>query len=293
MAHRILLLDGSPPLVAALRRFLKGAEFEVQVASPSAGLARIDPSQFSVAAIRPATPEGKAAFEALRAADPSLPVVLLVDEEDEPASRLPADGTLVAPLTRTAVVSLFRALARLRAETDLGRTLARQLATYPAALPDYEFVKKLLLVEVKRSRRYHYPVSLALLAVDGWHDRAARLDEALRSALLGELLALVASGMRDIDLPLLYDGERILVFMPHTDALGARTAAERLVKRARAHPGGLTASVGVSTSDGEGTMSFASLVRGANDALLDAQARGGDGSAHAPGRKSREREPAT
>jgi diguanylate cyclase (GGDEF)-like protein len=293
MAHRILLLDGSPPLVAALRRFLKGSEFEVQVATASAALAGLDPSQFSVAAIRPASPEGRSAFDALRAADPSLPVVLLVDEEDEPAARLPADGTLVSPLTRTAVVSLFRALSRLRAETDLGRTLAKQAAAHPAALPDYEFFKKLLLVEVKRSRRYHYPVSLALLAVDGWHERAARLAEALRSALLGEVLALVASGVRDIDLPLLYDGERILVFMPHTDALGARTLADRLVKRARAHPGGLTASVGVATYDGEGTMSFASLVRGAGDALLDAQAKGGDRAVQSSGRTSREREHAS
>ncbi len=288
MAHRILLLDGSPPLVAAIRRFLKGTDMEVQVVPPARGLAGLELGPVSLAVVRPTVPEGQRAFEALRTADPSLPVVLLLDEEDEPGGRLPADGTLVSPLTRTAVVSLFRALARLRAEVEQGRALARQMAAHPAALPDYEFFKKLLLVEVKRSRRYHYPVSLALLAVDGWAERAARLDEALRSALLGEVLALVASGVRDIDLPLLYDPERILVFMPHTDALGARTAADRLVKRARAHPGGLTASVGVASFDGEGTMSFAALVRGAADALLEAQAKGGDRAAHAPGRQGQE-----
>ena len=293
MAQRILLLDTSPPLVAALRRYLKGTDLEVQVAAPAGGLDGVDLGQIAVAAVRPSTPEGKRAFEALRTADPALPVVLLVDEEDEPGSRLPADGTLVAPLTRTAVVSLFRSLARLRTEAELGRTLARQVASHPAGLPDYEFFKKLLLVEVKRSRRYHYPVSLALLAVDGWAERAVRLDEPLRSSLLGEVLALVASGVRDIDLPLLYDAERILVFMPHTDALGARTAADRLVKRARAHPGGLTASVGVASFDGEGTMSFAALVRGAADALVAAQSKGGDRSEHAPSRQSREREPAS
>ena len=236
----------------------------------------------AVAAIRPGTPEGRAVFEALRAADPALPVVLLADEEDESGDRLAADGTLVAPLTRTAVVGLLGALARLRAEARTSRKLMQQLAANPSAPPDYEFFKKLLLVEVKRSRRYHYPVSLALLAVDGWAERAARLDEALRSAMLGEVLALVSTGVRDIDLPLLYDAERILVFMPHTDALGARTAADRLVKKAKAHPGGLTASVGVASYDGEGTMSFAALVRGAAEALAAAQAKGGDRAEHAP-----------
>ncbi len=287
MAHRILLLDASPPLVAALRRYLKGADFEVQVAAPES-LDGIEFASVAVAALRPGTKAGRAAFDLLRTADHTLPIVLLVDEEDEPGARLPADGTLVAPLTRTAVVSLFRALARLRAETELGRTLARQMAENPSGLPDHEFFKKLLLVEVKRSRRYHYPVSLAMLSVDGWAERVGKLAEALRSALLGELLALVASGVRDIDLPLLYDHEHILVFMPHTDALGARTAAERLVKRARTHPGGLTVSVGVASYGGEGNMSLATLVRGAVGAHAEARKGGGDRAEQAVGRRKRE-----
>jgi diguanylate cyclase (GGDEF)-like protein len=291
MAQRILLVDNSPPVVAALRRFLHGTGLEVQAVSPAAGLEGVDPSTFAVAALRPGSPGGQEALAALRAADPTLPVVLLLDDEDEPASRTPADGSLVAPLTRTAVVGLLGALARARGAEARVAHLERIQATRPVTLPDYEFLKKLLLVEVKRSRRYHYPASLALIAVDGWRERAARLDEALRSALLGELYALVASGVRDIDLPLLYDGERLLVFMPHTDVLGARTVAERLVARARTHPGGLTASVGVASYDGEGTMSFSSLVRGAADALREAQEKGGDRAEQGTARKSRDRAP--
>jgi two-component system cell cycle response regulator len=283
MAQRILVLETSHPVVAALRRLLHGAGFEVQVASPAAALDGIEPGAFVVAALRASSPEGPRVLEAIRRADPKLPVVLLLDDEDEPAGRLPADGALVSPLTRTAVVSLFRALARLRVEGG------RELASRPANLQEYEFFKKLLLVEVKRSRRYHYPVSLALLAVDGWKERAAKLDERERSTLLGEMLALVVGGVRDIDLPLLYDGERLLVFMPHTDALGARTVAQRLVRRARSHPAGITTSVGVSSFDGEGTMSFSTLVRGAADALAKAQGRGGDQAEQGSGKPRRER----
>ena len=56
MARRILLLDTSPPLVAALRRFLKGTDLEVHVSAPSGGLDGVDLGQISVAAVRPATP---------------------------------------------------------------------------------------------------------------------------------------------------------------------------------------------------------------------------------------------
>jgi two-component system, cell cycle response regulator len=291
MAQRILVIETSHPVVAALRRFLRGGGFEIQVASPGAPLGSVDLSGFAVAAVRASAPDAPRVLEALRAADPALPVVLLLDEEEEPAGRLPADGALVAPLTRTAVVSLLGALARARAEAGRARELERELASRPVALQDYEFFKKLLLVEVKRSRRYHYPVSLALLAVDGWKERATSLDEQQRSSLLGEVLALVAGGVRDIDLPLLYDGERLLVFMPHTDALGARTVAQRLVRRARTHPAGITASVGVSTFDGEGTMSFSTLVRGAAEALLEAQGRGGDQAEQGTGKPRQERAP--
>lgn len=289
MAQRILVLETSHPVVAALRRFLGGAGFEVQVASPAAALDGLDPAIFTVAALRASSPDGPRVLEAIRRADPRLPVVLLLDDEDEPAGRLPADGALLSPLTRTAVVSLFRALARLRVEVARARTHDRGPASRPANLQEYEFFKKLLLVEVKRSRRYHYPVSLALLAVDGWKERAAKLDERERSTLLGEMLALVVGGVRDIDLPLLYDAERLLVFMPHTDALGARTVAQRLVRRARSHPAGITASVGVSSFDGEGTMSFSTLVRGAADALAKAQGRGGDQAEQGTGKPRRER----
>ena len=291
MAQRILLVDSSPPVVAAMRRFLHGVGLELQAVSPAAGLEGVDPASFAVAAVRPGAPGGREALAALRAADPTLPVVLLLDDEEDPAGRAPADGALVAPLTRSAVAGLFGALARLRTAEARVAYLERVQAARPVTLPDYEFLKKLLLVEVKRSRRYHYPASLALIAVDGWRERAARLDESLRSALLGELLALVASGVRDIDLPLLYDGERLLVFMPHTDALGARTVADRLVGRAHEHPGSLTVSVGVASYDGEGTMSFSSLVRGAGEALQAAQAKGGDRAEHGVARGRRDRPP--
>jgi len=65
--------------------------------------------------------------------------------------------------------------------------------------------------------------------------------------------------------------------------------AQRLVRRARSHPAGITASVGVSSFDGEGTMSFSTLVRGAADALLLAQGRGGDQAEQGTGKPRRER----
>ena len=291
MAQRILVIEESGPVVAALRRHLEGAGFRVEVDTPSGALEAMEPGTRAVAVVRPEVAGGAPFLEALRRADPGLPVVLLFhDEEEAGAEELSADALLVAPLSRPAVVSLCRAMARVHAQSRRIAELEKDRVRPSAAgIYDYEFFKKLLLMEIKRSRRYRYPVSLALVAVDRWRDVSARMAGKARAALLGELLALIAGTVRDIDLPLLYNEERLLVFMPHTAGRGALEVANRVVRRVRTHPADLTASVGVATFDGQGTMSFSSLVRAASDSLLAAQASGGDRATHAGGRARRDR----
>jgi diguanylate cyclase (GGDEF)-like protein len=292
MAQRILVIEESGPVVGALRRHLEGAGFRVDVDTPSGALEGLEPGAFGAAIVRPEVAGGAPFLEKLKRSDPTLPVVLLFhDEEEAAAEELSADGLLVAPLSRPAVVSLCRAMARVHAQALRIAELEKQQQMRPSAVGiyDYEFFKKLLLMEIKRSRRYRYPVSLALVAVDRWKEFSARMAGRARAALLGELLALVAGAVRDIDLPLLYNEERLLVFMPHTPARGALEVANRVVQRTRGHPANLTASVGVATFDGEGTMSFSSLVRAASDALVRAQGAGGDQAAHAGGRARRDR----
>ena len=291
MAQRILVIEESGPVVTALRRHLEGASFKVEVATPAEALDGLEPDGYAVAVVRPEVAGGAAFLEALRAADPRLPVVLLFhDEEAAGREELSADGLLVAPLSRPVVVSMCRVMARLHAQARRIADLERERPT-ATGIYDYEFFKKLLLMEVKRSRRYRYPVSLALAAVDRWKEVSARMAARARAGVLAELLALAAGTVRDIDLALLYNQERLLVFMPHTGAPGALEVAQRLVKRVRTWHGGadVTASVGVATFEGQGTMSFSTLVRTASDALLAAQQAGGDRAIHAGGRARRDR----
>jgi len=292
MAQRILVIEESGPVVAALRRHLEGAGFRVEVDTPAGALEGLEPGAYGAAFVRPEVAGGASFLEKLRRADPVLPVVLLFhDEEEAGREELSADALLVAPLSRPSVVSLCRAMTRVHAQAHRIADLERQLQARPSAagLYDYDFFKKLLLMEIKRSRRYRYPVSLALVAVDRFQEAASRRAARSRPALLAEILALIAGAVRDIDLPLLFNQERLLVFMPHTPTRGALEVANRVVQRIRAHPAELTASVGVATFDGEGTMSFSSLVRAASEALLRAQGAGGDRAAHAGGRARRDR----
>ncbi len=279
MAARILLVDESQPVVSAIRRDLEERGCEVDAAAPG-DAERLEPSRYAAALVR-GTGRGAAVIGALRAKDPLIPVVVLFLDRKEAAASpdaFSADGVLVGPLTASAVGTVCAFATKLRELSERVRDLEGSLAQRGATRGELEFLKKQLFLEVKRSRRYGYPLSIALLSLDGWADAAPKLAARARTALLGELLGVVTGSLRDIDAAAPFAGERFIVMMPHTKAEGAMRVARRLCAkiRDRAEPPKLTASIGVAAHAGDGTVSFAALVKRAGEALARARAQGGD-----------------
>jgi two-component system cell cycle response regulator len=291
MARRILLADGSDAVLTALRKDLEPA-CELEAAAPGAAAARAGADRFDVAVVRGTA--GARTVAALRAADPLLPVVVLFLDRREaaanPGAGADADAVLVGPLTASAVGTACALAGELRLRAERIAELEGRLARPARSGRELEFLKRLLLAEVKRSRRYGYPIALALLAVDV-RDGAARPGARARSALLADALGIVRGALRDIDVALPFADERLVVLMPHTKEDGAMRVARRLCARVREKPGfpRLAASVGVAAHAGDGTVSFAALVRRASDALARARAAGGDRAEAADPPKRRDR----
>ncbi len=291
MPQRVLIVEPSKVVAQALRRHLERGGFRADLCAPSEALARLEPGGHAVAFLRPEEAGGIALVEQLKRADPLLPVVLVYEDEEEAAAEaLVADAVLVGPLAGPVVVSCARAMARLRAQSRRLAELERG-GSRSRASADHDFLKKLLLVEVKRSRRYRYPIALALVAVDRWKEAAAPLDQRARAALLADLLGVLSGAVRDIDLALPYSENRFLVLMPHTRAEGGLEVSARLASRVRQHKSAVpvTVSVGVAAYEGEGTVSFSTLTRAAAAALARAQAAGGDRAERAGARRKRDR----
>lgn len=140
--------------------------------------------------------------------------------------------------------------------------------------------KEVLFVEVKRARRYGFPLALALIAfdpVDG------RMDAELQTQLMGGLAIAIRRSLRDTDYPVQYSPDRVLLLMPHTDLAGSLIVARRITERvAKAtlqsgdtviHP---TISVGVAAGEPGREYGFSDLVRQAQDGLTAAMSRGGN-----------------
>jgi len=293
MSRRILVAEDSNPILTTLRRDLEPAGFEVEAVAPAEVARALEPGRYLAAIVRGAGAGGEA-VKALRAADNLMPVIALFLDEEEAAAQpdaLGADGVLVGPLTAPGVVGICRMAERLREAAQRAAELEVLAAQKARSGSDLEFLKKLLLIEVKRSKRYGYPLSLALLSVDGWAEIAPRLGGRRRTELLGEVLAVLSASLRDIDLAVPFAEERFVVLMPHTKADGGLQVARRLCARIRDHGGAvrITASLGVAGHDGVGTVSFGGLVKRAAEALTRARLAGGDRAEPAEPPRKRDR----
>jgi PleD family two-component response regulator len=218
--------------------------------------------------------------------DPTLPVVLMFSAEDEQgeleAKRAGADNWLVRPLKRLELLYVVRDLVTLRTtamraarnaeERNQLREEAEAASTPESSrLVQFELFKRVLGIELKRSQRYGFPLSILLASLD--HEVANGDRDLLASA--------ARSAIRDIDIPVAFAESDVLVVMPHTDLPGAKLVAERIRKRVRASGagragGGTTASIGVVAADGGQRLTFATLLAQATRAQRQAARAGGD-----------------
>jgi diguanylate cyclase (GGDEF)-like protein len=140
--------------------------------------------------------------------------------------------------------------------------------------------KEVLFVEVKRARRYGFPLAAAVIAFDPIE---GRMDAELQTQLMGGLALSIRRSLRDTDYPVQYSPDRVLLLMPHTDLAGSLIVARRICERVSKatlqsgetiiHP---TISVGVAAGEPGRDFGFADLVRQAQDGLTAAMARGGN-----------------
>jgi PleD family two-component response regulator len=217
--------------------------------------------------------------------DPTLPVVLMFSAEDErgelEARRAGADNWLVRPLKRLELLYVVRDLLGLRATyVRHARALEQRDAVRDAQsspestrLVQFELFKRLLGIELKRSQRYGFPLSLLI----------ASLDQVAKDGGRDLLANATRSAIRDIDIPVAFAESDILVVMPHTDLEGARLVGERIRKRVRSIPIGIpvgttpvTASVGVVAVQGGQRLAFSTLLAQATRAQKAAARAGGD-----------------
>ncbi|HEY1332621.1 MAG TPA: diguanylate cyclase, partial [Myxococcaceae bacterium] len=249
--------------------------------------------------------DAEAVCAALKARDPDFPIILVyAPEEGDPdgrALRAGAEACLQGPLKQGTVLSCVRnvlALTELRGKARMVRRASDlpegdegldpggddepvlpEGGVGPTQAADFGAFRSLLAREVKRSRRYRYPVAFIVLAYDAFATGMPELETTDVEALLGGAKGILARHLRETDLVSAFHPGSWVVFLPHTPADGAMVVAERLREKLTGLQGTfLLASAGVSAhvpTEGTGDLSFGKLFRDATDALGQARSEGG------------------
>jgi diguanylate cyclase (GGDEF)-like protein len=213
------------------------------------------------------------------------PGVLILAAQKRVTKAAHADGVLPLPLSPLDLKVRLPELAALR---------ARAPRVTPAPRPGegildpltgfYTFAhfKEVVFVEVKRARRYGFPLSIALISFDPGTVPAK--GDGLRPQLFGGLALAIRRSLRDTDYPVQYGPDRVLLLMPHTDLQGAlvvsRRICERVARASLTHGDTVirpTISVGVSATPSQGgEVSFADMARQAQLSLDEALGQGGN-----------------
>lgn len=292
---QILIAEKSRSLAQLLVKVLEEANFKVGVArSVEEALAMVKEARPELVISSASRFDGELLCKQLKRADRALPVALLYPASrtadcEERGRLLGADLVLLGPVQAGPLRSAARLLIRMgrlvsqaaeQERTPAPKPMspsAKALAPIDAQAPDMASFKKILDLEVKKSRRYKVPAAFALVQLDEASLQGRSLDRASRSRVIGAVLAEITTCLRDVDMCVLAGDDRYLVFLPHTPLEGARSVATRILDRVdKLEEPKVSVSLGVAAYDGQGgPVSFGALLREATLALKRARSAGG------------------
>jgi diguanylate cyclase (GGDEF)-like protein len=182
------------------------------------------------------------------------------------------DEQMLKELTRIASTALnnslrFARTERLYMQDDLTR------------LYNSRYLRQFLDNEVKRSRRYGSPVSVAFIDLDGFKGVNDRYGHRVGSETLREVADLLAVSVRETDVVARYGGDEFMIVLPETDAKKALGTVERIRQRladqlfngGSGHHFHLTASFGIAACP-DHAQAMADLIEKADLAMYRAKA---------------------
>lgn len=246
-------------------------------------------------------PGGEALFEACRARAKRRPVTIAAisgspTSARERAEEAGADLFVIRPHNREGIAAALCAASVVELERSKTEALEvkesvlqERLQRYGQAdaitgFQHFDFFKQLLVMELKRAKRYGYSLAACLVAFDPWPQDRPEPPETLVSKLRTRVAAVITACIRDIDLPVDYADDRFLVFLPYTDLAGAEHVGKRVAKAVKSfgtmsdtegREWTVSVSVGIAAVRPGKPISFARIMRDASAAVRASQLKGG------------------
>jgi len=295
---RFAVYEQGDQLASCMAAIVAGGHVVVAGASGTDGLSKIaDHIVSGIDAVIVSLPGGEPVIDIALAQDPRRPIVIAavsgkVSDGCARAIVAGADLATTRPhdLERMSLVLL--AAARLHAERRLAQNARGNEAILRAKIeelsdPDvrglqpFETFQRVLEIEFKRAKRFEYPLSVALFAVEVTPPPPPAGIRGILRARAGNALV---QTIRDIDLATQLDHERFLVLLPYTDLIGATGLGRRVIaavakgdpviSNGRSFPPRVVGAVAGARAGQE--LSFSRLMKDATQALAQARRDGAE-----------------
>ncbi|HTR50473.1 MAG TPA: diguanylate cyclase [Kofleriaceae bacterium] len=268
--------DGSQRVIDAIRRGAIDAVLVGLPSSPGPATAIVD----AALALEPRRPVVIAAA----AGDAATATKRAIAAGADLVTMRPHDVGRIAPIALAAArLQLERAaVMSARGSEQVLRARLDEIADGdPRGLQPMEVFQRVLELEIRRARRYEYPLSVALFAVE---IAPPPPPPGIRGILRARAGNALIHTIRDIDLATQLDHERFLVLLPYTDLAGAAGLGRRVISAVGALEPVVSAGrsfpprvVGAVAGGSPGAaQSFAKLMKDATRALEQARRDGAE-----------------
>jgi len=225
-------------------------------------------------------------------ADTFVPVMLCTSRADVTARveglRMGADDYVCKPYDERELLARVGAMLRIKAQSDTVRNARSQFETMAShdsltGLCNYRTLNTRLIDEWKRAERYHEPLSVVLVDIDGFRAFNAQRGVAAGDAVLQAVARRLLAGVREVDVVARYGGDEFVVLLPNTHVAGALVVTDRLWRSVGEHEhrvDGLEHAVklgcclGVSAYPSPEVRTHEALLKTAEEALRAAQKQG-------------------
>jgi two-component system cell cycle response regulator len=153
------------------------------------------------------------------------------------------------------------------------------------------YLNRYLELEIKRSQRHKYPVSLVMVDIDDFKNYNTRFGHLVGDLVIREVASVLKDTFRDIDLVARFGGDEFVVVLPYCSEGEIGEIVKRVCNAVSTHPfpteddlvsGTVSISTGTATCPG-GASTAEDLIKKADDMLLRGKQEKKTGAQHLKG----------
>ena len=137
----------------------------------------------------------------------------------------------------------------------------------------FEFFKRIIHIEIKRAKRYGIELSLLYLTFNN-SDEIKNSSKEQFGPLFKEFNSVMTNSIRDIDIPIAFGEEAILLMMPHTGKGGANIVAERIFSQLLQKTPSINFSISIVSPEKE-ELNFSTMMRKIHEGIENSIDKGG------------------